>query len=66
LQKKDSECFDGFSVNGKRSSISNSSIGAGLCHDTYSAHQGMEHDDMNVLVLGARVAFISVRTSLVA
>ena len=27
----------------------------GLCHDTYSAHQGVEHDDMNVLVLGARV-----------
>lgn len=31
------------------------SIRAGLCHDTYSAHQGVEHDDMNVLVLGARV-----------
>jgi ribose 5-phosphate isomerase B len=30
-------------------------IRAGLCHDTYSAHQGVEHDDMNVLVLGARV-----------
>jgi ribose 5-phosphate isomerase B len=28
---------------------------AGLCHDTYSAHQGVEHDDMNVLVLGSRV-----------
>ena len=26
-----------------------------LCHDTYSAHQGVEHDDMNVLCLGARV-----------
>src|SRR5262245_10382736 len=25
---------------------------AGLCHDTYSAHQGVEHDDMNILVLG--------------
>jgi RpiB/LacA/LacB family sugar-phosphate isomerase len=32
-----------------------SGIRAGLCHDTYSAHQGVEHDDMNVLVLGARV-----------
>jgi ribose 5-phosphate isomerase B len=43
-----------------------------LCHDTYSAHQGVEHDDMNVLVLGGRVigealahelvrAFISAR-----
>jgi len=30
-------------------------IRAGLCHDTYSAHQGVEHDAMNVLVLGARV-----------
>jgi len=30
-------------------------IRAGLCHDTYSAHQGVEHDDVNVLVLGARV-----------
>jgi ribose 5-phosphate isomerase B len=30
-------------------------IRAGLCHDTYSAHQGVEDDDMNVLVLGARV-----------
>jgi RpiB/LacA/LacB family sugar-phosphate isomerase len=28
---------------------------AGLCHDAYSAHQGVEHDDMNVLVLGSRV-----------
>src|SRR5713226_712253 len=30
-------------------------IRAGLCHDSYSAHQGVEHDDMNVLVLGSRV-----------
>ena len=30
-------------------------IRAGLCHDTYSAHQGVEHDNMNVLVLGARI-----------
>jgi RpiB/LacA/LacB family sugar-phosphate isomerase len=30
-------------------------VRAGLCHDTYSARQGVEHDDMNVLVLGARV-----------
>ncbi len=28
---------------------------AALCHDTYSAHQGVEHDEMNVLALGARV-----------
>ena len=31
------------------------SIRAGLCHDSYSAHQGVEHDDINVLCLGARV-----------
>ena len=30
-------------------------IRAGICHDTYSAHQGVEHDQMNVLCLGARV-----------
>jgi len=30
-------------------------IRAGLCHDTYSAHQGVEHDSMNILVLGGRV-----------
>src|SRR2546425_1133212 len=30
-------------------------IRAGLCHDSYSARQGVEHDDMNVLVLGSRV-----------
>src|SRR3954447_11502993 len=30
-------------------------VRAGLCHDTYSAHQGVEHDDCNVLCLGARV-----------
>ncbi|HVO32819.1 MAG TPA: ribose 5-phosphate isomerase B, partial [Elusimicrobiota bacterium] len=30
-------------------------IRGGLCHDSYSAHQGVEHDDMNVLVLGSRV-----------
>jgi ribose 5-phosphate isomerase B len=30
-------------------------IRAGVCHDTYSAHQCVEHDDVNVLVLGARI-----------
>jgi ribose 5-phosphate isomerase B len=30
-------------------------IYAGVCHDTYSAHQGVEHDDMNMLCLGARI-----------
>lgn len=30
-------------------------IRAAVCHDTYSAHQGVEHDDMNILVMGARI-----------
>jgi ribose 5-phosphate isomerase B len=30
-------------------------VRAGICHDTYSAHQGVEHDDMNVLVMGSRI-----------
>jgi ribose 5-phosphate isomerase B len=30
-------------------------IRAGLCHDHYSAHQGVEHDNMNILVLGSRI-----------
>ncbi len=40
-------------------------IRAGLCHDTYSAHQGVEHDDMNVLVLGARVIGLELAHELV-
>jgi ribose 5-phosphate isomerase B len=35
-------------------------IRAGVCHDTYSAHQGVEHDDMNVLCLGERVIGIEL------
>jgi ribose 5-phosphate isomerase B len=49
-------------------------VRAALCHDTYSAHQGVEHDDLNVLCLGARIigselakelvqAFLSARFS---
>src|ERR1700753_445041 len=30
-------------------------VRAGICHDPYSAHQGVEHDDMNVLVMGSRI-----------
>jgi ribose 5-phosphate isomerase B len=40
-------------------------VRAGLCHDTYSAHQGVEHDDMNVLVLGARIVGPEVANELV-
>jgi ribose 5-phosphate isomerase B len=41
-------------------------IRAGLCHDTYSAHQGVEHDDMNILVLGARVIGLALAQELVS
>ena len=40
-------------------------IRAGLCHDTYSAHQGVEHDDMNVLCLGSEVIGPSLAADLV-
>ncbi len=33
---------------------------AAMCHDTYSAHQGVEHDDLNVLCLGARIVGVEV------
>jgi ribose 5-phosphate isomerase B len=40
-------------------------IRAGICHDTYSAHQGVEHDDMNVLVMGARVVGVALAQEVV-
>ena len=40
-------------------------IRAGVCHDTYSAHQGVEHDDMNVLCIGARIVGDEVAAELV-
>ena len=40
-------------------------VRAGVCHDTYSAHQAVEHDDMNVLCLGARVVGSEVARELV-
>ena len=40
-------------------------VRAGLCHDGYSAHQGVEHDDMNVLVMGARVIGVALAKELV-
>ncbi len=40
-------------------------IRAGLCHDTYSAHQGVEHDNINVLVLGSRVIGFELAAELV-
>jgi ribose 5-phosphate isomerase B len=41
-------------------------IRAAMCHDTYSAHQGVEHDNMNVLVLGARIIGYALAFDLVA
>jgi ribose 5-phosphate isomerase B len=41
-------------------------VRAGLCHDCYSARQGVEHDDMNVLVLGARVIGPALASDLVS
>jgi ribose 5-phosphate isomerase B len=40
-------------------------IRAGMCHDTYSAHQGVEHDDMNVLVMGARIIGVALALEVV-
>lgn len=40
-------------------------IRAGICHDSYSAHQGVEHDDMNVLCLGSRVIGSSLALEIV-
>ena len=40
-------------------------IRAGIAHDNYSAHQGVEHDDMNVLVLGSRITGVEVARELV-
>jgi ribose 5-phosphate isomerase B len=40
-------------------------IRAAICHDTYSAHQGVEHDDMNVLCLGSEVIGPSLAVELV-
>ena len=41
-------------------------VRASVCHDTYSAHQGVEHDDMNVLCLGRRVVGEKLARELVA
>jgi len=40
-------------------------VRAAMCHDTYSAHQGVEHDDMNVLCVGARVIGIEIAREVV-
>lgn len=40
-------------------------IRAAVCHDTYSAHQGVEHDNMNVLVLGSRIIGVKLAEDLV-
>ena len=40
-------------------------VRAGLCHDTYSSHQGVEHDDMNVLCLGGRIIGVELSKEVV-
>ena len=40
-------------------------IRAGLCHDTYSAHQGVEHDDINILCMGSRIVGTSLALDIV-
>ena len=40
-------------------------VRAAICHDTYSAHQGVEHDNMNVLVLGGRIVGVALALDLV-
>ena len=40
-------------------------VRASICHDTYSAAQGVEHDDMNVLCIGGRVVGEAIATELV-
>ncbi|MGH2920449.1 MAG: ribose 5-phosphate isomerase B [Gaiellaceae bacterium] len=40
-------------------------IRAAICHDTYSAHQGVEHDDMNVLCIGSEVVGVELAGELV-
>jgi ribose 5-phosphate isomerase B len=40
-------------------------IRGGMCHDTYSAHQGVEHDNINVLVLGSRIVGVALAQDLV-
>ena len=41
-------------------------VRAGVCHDTYSARQGVEHDDMNVLCIGSRIIGSALADSVVA
>lgn len=40
-------------------------VRAGICHDTYSGHQGVEHDDMNVICLGARIVGLDLSKEIV-
>ena len=40
-------------------------VRSAMCHDSYSAHQGVEHDDMNVLAIGSRIVGIELAKELV-
>ena len=57
---RDAQCVRGLLVCGSGAGVSiaankHPGIRAAVCHDTYTAHQAVEHDDMNVLCIGARV-----------
>ena len=54
-----------YAVSLKKTANKIAGVRACMCHDTYSAHQGVEHDDMNVLVLGARIIGASLAYDLV-
>jgi ribose 5-phosphate isomerase B len=40
-------------------------LARGICHDTYSGHQGVEHDQMNVLVMGSRIIGVKLAEDIV-
>ena len=68
IQRGDAEravlvCGSGVGASGAASKLTG--IRAAICHDTYSAHQGVEHDDMNVLCLGSEVVGPSLARELV-
>ena len=68
LQNRDAErgilvCGSGVGASVAASKLAG--IRAAICHDVYSAHQGVEHDDMNVLCLGSEVIGAALATDLI-
>ena len=56
-------CGSGIGVNVAVNKFKN--VRAGICHDAYSAHQGVEHDDMNVLCIGQRIIGIELAQEII-